>query len=762
MPTWSHAALFAAFPLALWLKLVIIGRSLSCCGAFPEHVHPLSATAAILLLMTAVVVRLAPVARLAGWLIAASVLTTIALADLVYFRFFGDLLSVYEAAAAWQLSMVHASVITALRWSDLLYWADVVLGLSVVALLRRRRVTGQDAGARAGRRAQAALVVLGILLLLPSLRLVARDPDGVFEYTIGRRQVVAAIGLVGYHLHDAAAFVVRDARDRRAVGETGRQRVRESFTARQAARHPPSPLAGVATGRNLIVVQVESLQAFAVGLTIEGRDVTPRLSQFARESLHFTRFFDQTYGGATSDAIFSSLQSLHPLPVGAVATRYPAIPYRGLPAVLGAAGYDTLAATGTRGEFWNLRLLLPALGFGRSLFPEHLEPGETFGQGLSDADVFRQMPRRLDGLREPFFGFIASVSSHHPFRDGPRNPPPFELGALRGTELGGYLALVHYFDRAFGTLLDGLRESGRLDRSIIVVYGDHEAFLEQTPALHRHAGIASDDGFARWRLRHRLPLMVRLPNGAHAGEHTVTAGHLDIAPTLLSLLGVTDRGSVMLGRDLTTGEEQPVVFRNGGVATRDGYAIVADEGQTCYRGSAVTDCVALAGEQRAAVERLELSDLTLRGGIPWPLPAGPALIRARLETLAPAHGEAPQSGAGTPLVGGDDFVSPAPSGSSFVIDTARRHVNVAFTPFLDAPARESGPGGVLFQVLGDGALLFERLLRPGEASGPVVMPIADGSRQQVVLTFVTTPGGQGAGGGYPSVWKDVAIIVERP
>jgi phosphoglycerol transferase MdoB-like AlkP superfamily enzyme len=60
-------------------------------------------------------------------------------------------------------------------------------------------------------------------------------------------------------------------------------------------QHQPSALSGVACGRNVIVMSAESLQAFPIGLELMGQAVTPNLSAFARESLHFVNIYDQTH-----------------------------------------------------------------------------------------------------------------------------------------------------------------------------------------------------------------------------------------------------------------------------------------------------------------------------------------------------------------------------------------------------------------------------------------------------------------------------------
>jgi phosphoglycerol transferase MdoB-like AlkP superfamily enzyme len=100
---------------------------------------------------------------------------------------------------------------------------------------------------------------------------------------------------------------------------------------------------------------------------------------------------------------------------------------------------------------------------------------------------------------------------------------------------------------------------------------------------------------------------------------TVTGGHLDIAPTLLSLLGIRHESGLMLGRDLTKGQSSLVVFRDGSFT--DGstwYAHrVGSTAGTCY---AVTtgrrvDCAVVAAQRREARARLEVSDLVVRGDL---------------------------------------------------------------------------------------------------------------------------------------------------
>ena len=65
-----------------------------------------------------------------------------------------------------------------------------------------------------------ALIVAG-----PSAWLIWKDPEEVFQYVIGRRQVVAAIGLLPYHIYDIGTHLSYSVLGRMGVGNPERQRV---------------------------------------------------------------------------------------------------------------------------------------------------------------------------------------------------------------------------------------------------------------------------------------------------------------------------------------------------------------------------------------------------------------------------------------------------------------------------------------------------------------------------------------------------------
>ena len=202
-----------------------------------------------------------------------------------------------------------------------------------------------------------------------------------------------------------------------------------------AALALPSPLFGAARGANVILISAESLQAFPIGLVVEGQSVAPRLEAFARDCLYFTNYHEKTYLGTTSDAQFGVLQSMYPQRVGFVAMDYADRDFRTRPTILAEQGYQTLAAVAAPGEFWNAEKLHPRYGIQRSYFEDEYPLTEFIGPGLSDLAFFGQTVPRLESQPEPFMAELFTSSNHHPF-DLPARYRTLNVGRLEGTLLG--------------------------------------------------------------------------------------------------------------------------------------------------------------------------------------------------------------------------------------------------------------------------------------------------------------------------------------
>jgi phosphoglycerol transferase MdoB-like AlkP superfamily enzyme/glycerophosphoryl diester phosphodiesterase len=608
----------------LWVKSVWLASEVS--GAeVPVDRFTLGAPLAALLLPFSLLLFVSWNRRAWLSLSLSTIGTIILITDTLHFRFYRDVASIAELAHARQLAMVLPSVLMLVEPRDLWHLVDLVAVGALLPILSARHV------ARPSTRLVAPVLFLaGTAVGWPGVRHALDDPEGVFEIVGSRRAVVSRVGILPYHYLDGLTIARYAWRGRLLVTEEGRELAVQALNARRWASGPPTPLRGAARGRSVIVLMVESLQAFPVTLRLAGQPVMPRLAAFAEESVFFGNFMDQTHVGTTSDGEFTALQSLHPAATGAVATRYAANDFRALPGILRDHGYRTVSMTADPGHVWNKLQMHPRLGFSQSFFSEHLDQSESFGMGISDGSFLRQAAARLKALDRPFMTFLSTVSTHAPFTHLPERFRRLDPGSLSGTTLGAYLQAVNYFDRVFGDFVDDLRSTGLLDEAVVVVYGDHHAFLSNPPALHRLLGQDPASRYHHWKTERTLPLLIRLPHASHAGRVSTPAGHLDVAPTLLGLLGIDD-GLVMLGRDLTRRVDRPVVFRRSSVVTETHTLVDADEDSDstgCYENGtgAAIDCEHLEDVREAVQEELQLSDRIISGNL---VPA----LSARLSRL---------------------------------------------------------------------------------------------------------------------------------
>jgi lipoteichoic acid synthase len=529
--------------------------------------------------------------RARGWplFVLGALGSLIVLADLIYFRFFGDMLSIPALLGIRQTPRVVASIrsLFALR----MLWLVVDLPFAAWLVVRLRHTRAFDR--QPARRPVVQAVVVAAMLVVAGVALSARqvlagaELDRVFR----NRAVMEQLGPYGFHVYDAwtyaRAFALRAPATKEEI-----DRLASWFEQRAPLRAGGnSPYFGAARGRNLIVIQVESLQAFVVDYRVSGQEVMPHLRRWEGDSLRFTNVSDQTNEGRTSDAEFTTMVSLLPLDHGAVSFRFPENGYVGFPSVLAQHGYNTLSAVPFEAGFWNRRVMHPLFGFSHSFFEPDFTMTEQIGWGLNDHDFLQQMVPKLESERQPFFAWLITLSLHHPFDSFPDAHKTLQLGPLDNTPFGNYLHTMRFFDQALEDFRTALAKDGLLDNSVIVVYGDHDAGFVRDAALSRRIGIASDD--VAWEIADRVPLFVRVPappDGGAGRRIDLPAGQTDFAPTLLGLLGVDASRLPYVGRNLLGAPgDSPIVRPFGDWIDRTHLLIT--------RGVNARSCYALPGRE---------------------------------------------------------------------------------------------------------------------------------------------------------------------
>ncbi|NLX62619.1 MAG: LTA synthase family protein, partial [Tissierellia bacterium] len=314
---------------------------------------------------------------------------------------------------------------------------------------------------------------------------------------------------------------------------------------------------GVGKGKNLIVIQVEALQNFVINHYYDGQEITPNLNRLLKEKgiIYFNNYYQLLGRGNTSDAEFVSNNSLYPSMDEPTYIQFEENTFYGLPWILRDRGYTAWVFHGYEKEFWNRNRAYVNQGFQRFISEEDYEftEEETIGFGIIDEVFYEQTLEYIKELdndnNNPFYAFIISLTSHTPFE----MPEGYQYLNIRkeheGTILGNYLQAILYADRALGDFLQGLKEEGYYDNSVIAIYGDHFAISsldkDKKEIMTHYLGYEYDlDEMMK------VPLIIHIP-GLDISETIVRIGiQLDFLPTILNIMGYENEKGLMFGRDL--------------------------------------------------------------------------------------------------------------------------------------------------------------------------------------------------------------------
>jgi len=458
----------------------------------------------------------------------------IVLSDLLYFNYFNVLPSVTDIRFLKVLPEIRDSITSLFSPWYLLFLADII------PLLLHHFYMKKEKGF-SGPGITVSLAAAAVLALLSFADFSLSGPKS-------SGQAYANFGLLHYHISQLPG-VIPAAENWKPEIEKSKNPVPVKKRSEAAPR-----FFGAAKGRNVIVIQVEALQDFVINMNYNGQALTPVLNKLLiNDTIYFNRFYQQLGKGATSDAEFVTQNSLYPSMDLPAYSKYQNNKFMGLPILLKEKGFSTMAFHAYKPEFWNRQAIYPVLGYDRFINMNDFNPEEIVGWGLSDKYFFKQSASFLSRARQPFYSFLVTLSSHHPYT----LPKKYEKIQLRlehqDTLLGRYLQVINYADEALGIFIGELKNRGLYENSIIAIYGDHRGIP---------SGVIENDRLMSGLLGHEytydeslnVPLIIHIPGSGINETNITVGGQMDFLPTMLNLLGIKENRIRLFGQDLLNAE----------------------------------------------------------------------------------------------------------------------------------------------------------------------------------------------------------------
>jgi arylsulfatase A-like enzyme len=322
----------------------------------------------------------------------------------------------------------------------------------------------------------------------------------------------------------------------------------------QLAPRAPGPPGGAARGANVLLLTIDSLRADRLA-------ALPALAALAADSAHFTRAYSPScwtihaMTALLSSRLASHLDFTH---VG-VAAGYQFIPREIDDGMLQNPAANRKVTPVPLGDTRpTLATLLRDAGYQTATVVSYIfyfrGAGVTRGFEVVDEDAYRAL--QIDGAGitavpmvdraehflaardqdRPFFLWLHFMEPHAPYRAR-------DEAARGGDHQARYDSELRFVDREIDRLLTGLEQRGLLEDTLVIVHADHgEEFGDHGGQFH--ATTLYEEII-------QVPLLLKLParSGLAPARFDTPVSLLDLAPTLLDLLGVTT-DAPLAGRSL--------------------------------------------------------------------------------------------------------------------------------------------------------------------------------------------------------------------
>ncbi len=494
-------------------------------------------------------------------------LTLILLADMLYGRYYYNPITVPILKQIGFLGDVKASTASLFKIKDLILFLDFPFLIYFMIYLRNNK---QKILWKKTVLAGFAIVIAGMSVFAVKYQFVDDT-----KYQFERKYIGTDLGLVYYHYYDIKYSIKKALAKEKVLTQEEKEFIE---SANRASFGHDNSYTDIAKGKNLIIIQLEAFQNYPIDLVVDGEEVTPFLNSLKEKSIYASNFYFETAGGNTVDAELLTNTSNHPTYGGSAYFEFPNNSYISLPKKLKELGYRANSFHGYEASFWNREVMHKTLGFDRFYSLNDFEMTEKVGWAISDKAFFKQSIDLAlkDSNNNPFYAFMVTLSSHHPF-------DAYYKGPFTNTEQEAqilsrrYLNAMNYVDGALADFFSYLEQTNLLEDTLVVIYGDHAGiFTDDIKDTCEILGVENSN--YQWQRLESVPLFITGAGIDKAVEIKKPCGQSDIMPTIANMMGF-EIEYTMSQDIMDEAYSGDAIRRNNNIITKD-YIYIAQEDQT--------------------------------------------------------------------------------------------------------------------------------------------------------------------------------------
>lgn len=551
--------------------------------------------------------------RVGGFIIIIhSFMSLLLYSNVVFYRFNSDFITLPVLTQTSNFGSLGSSIINLMSWTDIFYALDIII---LIILFRASRQIWSSE--RMKIRQPLIIMLAGVIVFSINLGLAEADRPQLLKRTFDRNYIVKYLGAYNFTIYDALQNLKSSTE--RVLADSNDITEVQNYTDNKYAE-PNEELFGIAKGKNIIKIHLESFHSFLIDYKLHGEEVTPFINSLVHEQsnnfTYFENFFHQTEQGKTADAELIMDNSLYGLPQGSAFVTKGKNTYQALPAILGQTqGYTSAVLHGDSKSFWNRDEIYKELGvdyfFDEAFYD--MSDENVIGYGLKDKPFFKESMPIIESMEQPFYAHFMTLTHHHPYLIDEEDAT-IAPAETNDASVDRYFQTARYLDEALEQFFTDLKESGLYDDSVIMIYGDHYGISENHTRALSELFNEEITPFKYAQLQ-RVPFMIKIPGVEGKGIVDEYAGQVDVMPTLLHLLGIKAQDYIQFGTDLFSKDHNNLVaFRNGDFFTED-YAMVKGTFYDNHTGEEIEPNEELENLKLKVEHELGLSDKVLQGDL---------------------------------------------------------------------------------------------------------------------------------------------------
>ena len=346
---------------------------------------------------------------------------------------------------------------------------------------------------------------------------------------------------------------------------------------------------GLFEDKNLIVIMMESVNDIFIN-----EEMYPNFYKLLSSGYYFKNNYSPRNSCATGNNELSGMIGLYSIYNKCTANTYSnnIYPYS-IFNLFNNKGYKTTSMHDYTEKYYQRREIHTNMGSGKYFDVDDLKL--TYNtkdeEWASDEDFMKQVVNILKNYKEKdkFMTWLTTVTSHQPYGSstyGDKYLYLFESEKYSdyNIKLKRYMSKLKVLDDGLGVLLKGLEDQGKLDNTVIVLYGDHYPYGLANNILEDALSYSIEEKYEN----ERVPMVI-WSNDLEATTYTEYTSYVNLLPTIANLFNLDYDTRYSTGQDLFSSDYQSItVFADGSWKNEIAFYNASNDNITYYTNKEYT------------------------------------------------------------------------------------------------------------------------------------------------------------------------------